>query len=100
MARLRALCAVAAVAAALLLTAASPAAAQGSKHAMFSATLAPLPNTTGVNLGGSGFARIAFNTANARGDNQLTLDVKDLVRALLSRQHLHRAPARARHRVA
>ena len=81
MARMRALCAVAAAAAALLLAAPAAAdAAQGSKRAVFSASLAPLPNTTGVSLSGSGFARIAFNTANARGDNQFTLDVKDLAR--------------------
>ena len=82
MARLRALCAVAA--AALLLAASAAAEAQGSKRAegaVFSASLAPLPNTTGVNLGGSGFARIALNM---RGDNQFTLDVKDLVRHMQS----------------
>ena len=95
MARLRALCAVAAAAVALLLAAPAGAAeAQGSKRAVFSTSLAPLANTTGVNLGGSGFARIAFNTANARGDNQFTLDdVKDLVRR-------RRASARANSRAA
>ena len=81
MARLRALCAVAAAAVALLLAAPAGAAeAQGSKRAVFSTSLAPLANTTGVNLGGSGFARVAFNTVNARGDSQFTIDVKDLVR--------------------
>ena len=80
MARLRALCAVAAAAATLLLAAPAAADAQGSKgaeSAIFSASLAPLPNPTGVTLGGSGFARIALNK---RGENQFTLDVKDLVR--------------------
>jgi hypothetical protein len=70
-ARTLALCALAACAA--LLLAASPAAAQGSNRAVFTASLNPLPNTTGVNLGGNGFARVVFNTgaSNApRGDNQ------------------------------
>lgn len=58
MARLRVLCALAA-AAALALLCARPAAA--AKNAIFTASLAPLPNTTGVTLGGSGFARVAFN---------------------------------------
>jgi hypothetical protein len=74
-ARTLALCALAACAAPLL--AASPAAAQGSNRAVFTASLNPLPNTTGVNLGGNGFARVVFNTgaSNApRGDNQFTLD--------------------------
>jgi hypothetical protein len=78
-ARTLALCALAAFAA--LLLAASPAAAQN--RVMFTASLNPLVNTTGVNLGGNGFARVAFNTgaSNApRGDNQFTLDVNNLAR--------------------
>ena len=99
MARLRALCAVATAAAALLLAAPAAAdAAQGSKRAVFSASLAPLPNTTGVSLSGSGFARIAFNTANARGDNQSTLSTSKTWRVSLLRRR--RASARAHSRLA
>lgn len=101
-ARTLVLCAVAAFAA--LLLAASPAAAQGSNRAMFTASLNPLPNTTGVNLGGNGFARVVFNTgaSNApRGDNQFTLDFNNLARLLAcslerARLTIPRLAARAR----
>lgn len=82
-----------ALAAFAALLAASPAAAQN--RAMFTASLNPLANTTGVDLGGNGFARVAFNTgaSNApRGDNQFTLDVNNLVRPALERL-AHAAPS-------
>ena len=77
MARMRVLCALAAAALALLC--APPAAAASRKNAIFTASLAPLPNTTGVTLGGSGFARVAFNPRDSTF-SKLTLDVTDLVR--------------------
>jgi len=76
MARMRVLCALAAAALALLC---APPAAAPAKNAIFTASLAPLPNTTGVTLGGSGFARVAFNPRDSTF-SKLTLDVTDLVR--------------------
>jgi hypothetical protein len=94
----------AAAAATLLLTSAPLAAAAKKKEAaaaaappariVFLADLAPLPNTTGVSLPGSGAARVDFDAstdAKTRGDNALTLSVADLVRQ--RERHASRAVA-------
>jgi hypothetical protein len=76
----------AAAAALLLVCAATPAAAQASAgtRMAFNAILAPLPNTTGVDLPGSGFARVEFDAssdASKRGENTFMLSTSDLVRS-------------------
>jgi hypothetical protein len=94
MARLPLLLAAAAIAAALLLGA-PPAAAQPARETFF-ASLAPLPNTTGVRLGGAGDARISFDASSnsaTRGNNVLTLtNIRDLVRTAQGAGLLPRAP--------
>ena len=84
---------VLAVAAAVLLAAAplhaqqqqQPAQRAASTRASFVATLAPLPNTTGVDLGGSGTARLTFEgcdaASNACAASNIELTVSGLVRS-------------------
>ena len=88
MARLH--CLLAAVAAVLL--AAAPLHAQQqqqqlAQRATFVATLAPLPNTTGVDLGGSGSARLTFEGCDAASDacaaSNIELTVAGLVRTAM-----------------
>jgi hypothetical protein len=61
----------------LWLTAACTLLPAGSAQNTFKATLAPLPNTTGIALGGSGSAIVELV---ASGLNKLTVSVESLVR--------------------